>query len=43
MSIFICIEKRDEMKIDNITVKNEGIDEYGNDFKNCKMIHDRDS
>ena len=28
-----------ELKGDNITVENEGIVEYGNDFINCKIIH----
>ena len=36
-------EKVDEMKSDNITFEDEGIVEYGNDFINCKFIHDRDS
>ena len=32
--------KKDEVfKGDNITVENEGIVEYGNDFLNCKVIH----
>ena len=35
--MFICIKKR-EMKNDTITVENEGIVEYGNDFINCKII-----
>ena len=43
MSMFICIEKEDEMKNGNITVKNEGIVEYGNDLKNCKIHHNKDS
>ena len=31
------------MKNDNITFENEGTVEYGNGFKNCKIIHDGDS
>ena len=31
------------MKNDEITFENDCIVEYGNDFKNCKIIHDRDS
>ena len=27
----------DELKGDNITVENEGVVEYGNDFINCKQ------
>ena len=30
-------------KKDNITVENEGVVEYGNDFINCKMISDKNS
>ena len=34
--------KKDEvLKGDNITVENEGIVEYGNDFLNCKNIHSK--
>ena len=33
--------KDDELKADNITVENEGIIEYGNDFINCKFIHSK--
>ena len=36
-------KKDDELKGDNITDESEGINEYGNDFMNCKIIHDRDS
>ena len=31
-------KKDDELKGNNITVENEGIVEYGNDFLNCKII-----
>ena len=34
-------KKDDELKVDNITVENEGIVEYGNDFLNCKSIHSK--
>ena len=34
-------KKDDELKGDNITVENEGIVEYGNDFLNCKIIHSK--
>ena len=34
-------KKDDELKGDNITVENEGIVEYGNDFINCKVIHSK--
>ena len=30
------------MKGDNVTEENEGKIEHGNDFINCKIIHDRD-
>ena len=30
-----------ELKGDNITVENEGVVEYGNDFQNCKIIHSK--
>ena len=34
--------KKDEvLKGDNITVENEGIVEYGNDFFNCKFYHSK--
>ena len=29
------------LKGDNITVENEGIVEYGNDFLNCRIIHSK--
>ena len=29
----------DELKGDKITVENEGVVVYGNDFINCKIIH----
>ena len=32
-------KKGDNMKSDNITVENEGIDEYGDTFCNFKIIH----
>ena len=32
-------KKDDELKGDNITDEKEGNVEYGNDFKNCKIIH----
>ena len=35
--------KDEELKSDNITVENEGIVEYGNDFSNCKIIHSNQS
>ena len=31
----------DELKGHNITIKNDGIVEYGNDFLNCKIIHSK--
>ena len=31
-------KKDDELKGDNITVENEGVVEYGNDFLKCKII-----
>ena len=31
-------KKDDDLKGDNITDENESIIEYGNDFKNCKII-----
>ena len=34
-------KKDEELKSDNIAVENEGIDEYGNDFINCKIIHSK--
>ena len=34
-------KKGEELKADNITVANEGIIEYGNDFINCKIIHSK--
>ena len=34
-------EKNDELKGDNITIENEGVVEYGNDFLNCKIIHSK--
>ena len=34
-------KKDEELKGDNITVENDGIVEYGNDFLNCKLIHSK--
>ena len=34
-------KKDEELKSDNITVENDGIVEYGNDFINCKIIHSK--
>ena len=34
-------KKDEELKSDNITVENESIVEYGNDFLNCKIIHSK--
>ena len=34
-------KKDDELKGGNITVENEGVVEYGNDFINCKIIHSK--
>ena len=34
-------KKGEELKGDNITVENEGVVEYGNDFLNCKIIHSK--
>ena len=36
-------EENDESKGDNIATENEGVVEYGNDFKNCRTFHDKDS
>ena len=39
-NVYDYLYKKDmELKGDNITVENEGIVEYGNDFINCKIIH----
>ena len=36
------VYKKDyELKGDNITIENEGIVEYDNDFINCKIIHSK--
>ena len=41
---YVYLHKKDnEMKNGKVTVENEGIVEYGKDFLNCKIIHDRDS
>ena len=34
-------KKDEELKGDKITVENEGVVEYGNDFINCKIIHSK--
>ena len=34
-------KKDEELKGDNITVENEGIVEYGNDFLICKTVHSK--
>ena len=34
-------KKEDELKGDKISVENEGVVEYGNDFLNCKIIHSK--
>ena len=34
-------KKDEELKGDNITVENEGVVEYGNNFLNCKIIHSK--
>ena len=34
-------KKDGELKGDNITVENEGIVEYGNDFITCKIVHSK--
>ena len=37
-----CLYKKDgKLKSDNITLENEDIVEYGNDFLNCKIIHSK--
>ena len=39
---YLSLYKKDEeLKGDNITVENEGIVDYGNDFINCKIIHSK--
>ena len=41
---YVYLHKKDkEMENDKITVENEGIVEYGREFLNCKIVHDRDS
>ena len=41
---YVYLHKKDkEMENDRITVENEGIVEYGREFLNCKIVHDRDS
>ena len=37
------MKKDDELKIDNVTDENEGITEYGDDFIDFKLFHDRES
>ena len=34
-------KKDEELKGDNITLENEGVVEYGNDFLNFKIIHSK--
>ena len=34
-------KKDEELKGDKITVENEGVVEYGNNFLNCKIIHSK--
>ena len=34
-------KKDDDLKGENTTNENEGILEYGNDYIDCKIIHDR--
>ena len=34
-------QKDEILKSDNITLENEGIVDYGNDFLNCKIIHSK--
>ena len=34
-------KKDDELKGDKITVENEGVVDYGNDFINCKIVHSK--
>ena len=34
-------KKDEELKGDNVSVENEGVVEYGNDFINCKIIHSK--
>ena len=34
-------KKDEELKGDIITVENEGIVEYGNDFLNCRITHSK--
>ena len=31
----------EELKSDNITIENDGMAEYGNNFSNCKIIHSK--
>ena len=41
-NVYDYLYKNDmELKGDNITVENEGVVEYGNDFLNCKIIHSK--
>ena len=34
-------KKDEEIKGDNITIENEVVVEYGNDFMNCKIVHSK--
>ena len=36
-------KKDEELSGDNISVENEGIVEYGNDFLNCEIVHSKTS
>ena len=41
-NMYDYLYKKDmELEDDNITVENEGVVEYGNDFLNCKIIHSK--
>ena len=41
-SEYLYLYKKDEeLKNDNVTIENEGIFEYGNDFLYCKIIHSK--
>ena len=34
-------KKDEELKSDNITIENDGMAEYGNNFSNCQIIHSK--
>ena len=41
-NMYEYLYKKDaELKGNNITIENEGVIEYGNDFLNCKIIHSK--